>query len=92
MVKTVCNENIEDVLADPKNYVDETCDKPLVAVFSSAAVDHPTYIMIGYDEKNECFYLVVEDLEVSEDYYLKEGQTLETLFDELLLQAVREEI
>lgn len=92
MVKVMCKENIEDVLAHPEEYVDETFDKPLIAVFSSTTIDNPTYLMVGQDENNKKFYLVVEDADTSEDYYPSDNESLSSLFDNLLIKTVKEEI
>lgn len=90
MVKIICSENVEDVLAHPEEYVDETFDKPLISVFSSATIDNPTYLMVGQDEQDGRFYVVVEDNEVFEDYYPETNQSLNDLFDSLLIKITNE--
>lgn len=82
MVEVLCKENLDEVLEDPQFYAVDWEDRALVRVFGKDA-SNPTYILIGQDEEDERYYLVVEDNDICEDYYVEDGQTLEELFNKL---------
>ena len=88
MIEVVHSENIEEILTNPHDYVNSSEDVVLLKIHHSNDIGNPTYIMIGVDEY-EKYYLVVEDSEVSEDYIPKDGMTLLELFDELLLDEIK---
>ena len=90
MIEIICKENIEEILTNPSEYVDFDYDKCLIRYYGKD-VANPTYILIGQDE-NDKFYLTVEDNDVSEDYYIEDGQTLKELYDKLLDEIIKEAI
>ena len=83
MIEIVHKGNIEEILAHPGDYVDNSEDVVLLKIHDSKDINNPTYIMLGVDEY-EKYYLVVEDNDVSEDYFVADGSTLYELFTELL--------
>ena len=83
MLQVIAKENIDEILNNPQDYVDDEEDKALVKIIEDDA-SNPTFILIGQDENDKCYYLVVEDNDVSEDYYLEANKTLLDLFKELL--------
>ena len=90
LVEILCKENIEEVLMDPEHYVDDTQDVVLLRIIDEDDVSNSTYIMIGQDEQDERYYLVVEDNDVSEDYYPEDSETLSELYEKLLYECIRE--
>lgn len=80
MTQTVSKEDIDEILKNPKDFVDETFDKPLAIIHD----DNPVWILIGQNEDDGRYYLVVEDDEVSEDYYPENNETLAQLFDRII--------
>lgn len=88
MIETLCKENIEEVLKNPRDYVDSSEDIVLLKIHHSDDISNPTYIMLGVDEYDK-YYLVVEDNDVSEDYVPKDEATLLELFDEILLDEIK---
>lgn len=88
MIEVVHSENIEDILINPQDYVDSSEDVVLLKIHHSDDISNPTYIMLGVDEYDK-YYLVVEDNDVSEDYIPKDGATLSELFDEILLDEIK---
>jgi uncharacterized membrane protein len=89
MIQVVCNENIEEVLRNPEQYVDFREDKVLIRYYGEDT-SNPTYIMIGQDEYDK-FYLVIEDNDTSEDVYTSENESLEDLFNKLLQEIIQED-
>lgn len=83
MLQVIAKENIDEILNNPQDYVDDEEDKALVKIIEDDA-SNPTFILIGQDENDKRYYLVVEDNDVSEDYYLEANKTLLDLFKELL--------
>jgi hypothetical protein len=79
-IQIMTQANLDEILQNPKDFVDETFDKPLVKILS----DNPVWILIGRNENDGRYYLVVEDDEVSEDYYPENNETLEQLFDRII--------
>ena len=77
MIKVLCKDNIEEVLNNPNDYVDETFDLPLVEI-------DKVLIMVGKNEEDGRYYLVVEDDETSQDYYLNENESLIEKYEWLL--------
>ena len=74
MIQVICKDDVEDVLAFPQNYVDDSQDLALLRIYHPSDITNPTYIMIGCDEY-EKYYLVVEDNETSADYLPEDGET-----------------
>jgi hypothetical protein len=86
MVEIITEHSIDDMLLFPNIYVSEDMDIVLLKVFGKD-VSNPTMLMLGYDDKNESYYFVVEDNDVSEDIYCKTKKLPEmfnTIMDELL--------
>ena len=89
-IEILCKENVEEVLMYPQYYVDDTQDIALLRIIYDCDVSNPTYILVGQDEQDERYYLVVEDNETSEDYYLEDSETLLELYERLLDECVNE--
>jgi hypothetical protein len=89
MIQVMCNENIEEVLLNPSEYVDFREDKALIRYYGKDK-SNPTYILVGQDEYDK-FYLVIEDNDVSEDVYLAENETLLSVFVRLLEKIIKED-
>ena len=83
MIQVICKDNVEDVLAFPQYYVDDSEDLVLLKIYHQSDISNPTYIMIGCNE-DEKYYLVVEDNETSEDYLPADGQSMTDLYEKLL--------
>ena len=86
MVEIITEHSIDDILLFPNIYVGEDMDMVLLRVFGKD-VSNPTMIMLGYDDKKDSYYFVVEDNDVSEDVYCETKNLPEmfsTLMDELL--------
>ncbi len=79
-IENLARENIEEILNTPANFVDDTFDKALVKITDD---DYSWMILIGQNEDTGVYYLVVEDDEMSEDYYPEDDETLEELYNKL---------
>ena len=76
-IRVLCKDNVDEVLENPSEYVDETFDLPLVEI-------NKILIMVGKNEEDGRYYLVVEDDETSQDYYLNENESLIEKYEWLL--------
>lgn len=86
MVQIITNNSIDDMLLYPEIYVDEYDDIVLLKVFGKDP-SNPDILMMGYDDKAESYYFVVEDNEVSEDIYCEKAKITEmfnSIMDKLL--------
>lgn len=86
MVEIITEHSIDDMLMFPNIYISEDIDTVLLRVFGKD-VFNPTMIMLGYDDKKDSYYFVVEDDDVSEDIYCETKNLPEmfsTIMDELL--------
>ena len=83
-IERVAKENIDDILLKPEVFVNESFDKPLVKILG----DNPTWILIGQNEDDGRYYLVVEDDETSQDYYPENNQKLAQLFINILKEEL----
>lgn len=86
MVEIITEHSIDDMLLHPEIYISEDMDIVLLRVFGKDA-SNPTMLMLGYDDKKESYYFVVEDNDVSEDTYCETKELPEmfgTIMDELL--------
>ena len=86
MVEIITEHSIEDMLLHPEIYISEDQDIVLLKVFGKD-VSNPVMLMLGYDDKADSYYFVVEDNEVSEDTYCetkKLSEMFDTIMDELL--------
>ena len=83
-ILVVTTEDIMEILDNPSKFVNTTYDKVLVKIHDDED-DYRWMIMIGQNERSGEYYLVVEDDEMSEDYYPSDyGVTLEELFNKIL--------
>lgn len=86
MVQIITDYTINDMLLHPDEYIDEYEDTVLLKVFGND-VSNPTILMLGYDDKAESHYFVVEDNDVSEDIYCETNKLPEmfsTIMNELI--------
>ena len=89
MVQIITKHSISDMLLCPKIYVTEDQDEVLLKVFGKD-VSNPVMLMLGYDDKADSYYFVVEDNDVSEDIYCetkKLPEMYDTIIDELLKEG-----
>lgn len=89
MVQIITEHSIDDMLLHPEIYISEDLDIVLLKVFGKD-VSNPTMLMLGYDDKKESYYFVVEDNDVSEDRYCEKEKIPEmfnTIMDELLKEG-----
>lgn len=89
MVQIITEYSIDDMLLHPEIYISEDLDIVLLKVFGKD-VSNPTMLMLGYDDKKESYYFVVEDNDVSEDRYCEKEKIPEmfnTIMDELLKEG-----
>lgn len=86
MVEIITEHSIDDILLHPEIYISEDLDVVLLKVFGKD-VSNPVMLMLGYDDKNDSYYFVVEDNDVSEDTYCETNKLPEmfsTIMNELL--------
>jgi hypothetical protein len=86
MVQIITEHSISDMLMFPENYITEDRDEVLLKIFGKD-VSNPVILMLGYDDKTDSYYFVVEDNDVSEDTYCetkKLPEMYDTIMDELL--------
>ena len=88
MIQVVCNENIEEVLSNPSEYISHVYDKALIKYYKED-ISNPTYILFGIDEDDR-YYFTIEDNDVSDDYYLSSNESLLSLFIRLLEKIIKE--
>lgn len=81
MIQVITKYSIDDILQNPKKYIDEDHDKPLLRFVHDAS--NPVSLLLGYDNKEKLYYFTLEDNEVSEDFYCKDGN-LSKMFDEII--------
>lgn len=89
MIEIVCNENIEEVLNNPSEYISYIYDKALVKYYKEDS-SNPTWILLGIDEDDR-YYFTIEDNDVSDDYYLSSNESLLSLFIRLLEKIIKED-
>ena len=89
MIEVLCPEAVEEVLEYPKEYVDESADRILAKIHDPSDIENPIYIMIGMDEHGKC-YLVIEDNDVSADYYPEDEETLLELYIKILKATTKQ--
>ena len=82
MIHILTQQPIDHMLKNPKAYVDEDFDEPILKIIHND-VSHPVFLLLGYDDKKELYYFTLEDGEVSEDFYCYDGN-LTKMFDEIM--------
>jgi hypothetical protein len=83
MIK-ILETNWESQINDPQNFIGTEFDTPLVQILPITNLNNPTTLMVGQDETDGRYYIVVEDNVVSEDIYLEENETLKSRFIKIL--------
>jgi hypothetical protein len=81
MVHVLTQNPIHHMLKNPKAYISEDCDEPILTIVHDEF--SPAYLLLGYDEKKKLYYFTLEDNEVSEDFYYYDGD-LTKMFDEIM--------
>lgn len=81
MIYMLTKYSIDDMLEDPKDYIDETYDEPILHIIHDDS--HLVTLLLGYDEKANLYYFTLEDDETSEDFYCYDGN-LAQMFDEIM--------
>lgn len=81
MVHVLTQNPIDHMLKNPKVYISEDYDEPILTIVHDEF--SPTYLLLGYDEKKKLYYFTLEDNEVSEDFYCYDGD-LTKMFDEIM--------
>jgi len=90
MVQIISKYSIDDMLLHPEEYVTEDADMVLLKVFEED-VSNPIMLMLGYDDKADSYYFVVEDNEVSEDIYCETGK-LPEMFNSIMGNLLKGEM
>ena len=90
MVEIITEHSIDDMLLYPETYISEDLDVVLLKVFGKD-VSNPVMIMLGYDDKSDSYYFVVEDNDVSEDIYC-ETNKLPEMFSVILNELLKGEM
>lgn len=90
MIQVITEYPIHDMLLHPEDYIDEYEDTVLIKVFEE---DHnnPIIIMLGYDDKKNSYYFVIEDNDISEDVYCATDKLVDT-YDIIIEKALKGEI
>jgi hypothetical protein len=81
VVQILTQHSIDDMLLNPTEYIDESFDVPLLRFVHDAS--NPVSLLLGYDNKEKLYYFVLEDNEVSEDFYCRDGD-LTKMFEEIM--------
>lgn len=74
-------EEVVRKLTHPEEYVTSDYDVPIMQIVTEDDPDNPTMILLGYDETVGVYYLVVEDNDISEDYYCYDKSLGDTFCD-----------
>ena len=90
MVEIIAEHSIDDMLLCPDIYVTEDQDEVLLKAFGKDA-SNPVMLMLGYDDKADSYYFVVEDNDVSEDIYC-ETKKLPEMYDTIIGKLLKEEV
>lgn len=90
MVQIITEHSIDDMLLHPDIYVTEDQDEVLLKVFGKD-VSNPVMLMLGYDDKADSYYFVVEDNDVSEDRYC-EAEKLTDMYDTIIDELLKGEV
>lgn len=81
MTEVVTSYNIDDMFDNPKEYIDDSFDLPIVRVWEDGKV--LLTIMFGMNERGDT-YLVAEDDDVSEDFYPRPQETMWEVYERVL--------
>ena len=81
MVHILTQNPIDHMLKNPKAYVSEDYDEPILKFIHDDA-SNPVFLMLGCDEE-EGYYFVFEDNETSEYFFCEDGN-LTKMFDEIM--------
>ena len=90
MVEIITEHSIDDILLHPEIYISEDLDVVLLRVFGKD-VSNPVMLMLGYDDKADSYYFVVEDNDVSEDIYC-ETKKLPEMYDTIIGKLLKGEV
>ena len=82
MVHILTQQPINHMLKNPKEYISEDFDEPILKIIHDDA-SNPVFLLLGYDEKENLYYFTFEDTETSEDFYCKDGD-LTKMFNEIM--------
>jgi hypothetical protein len=82
MIKITKN-NWEDILKKPQDFIDDAQDIVLVEIIPVSNPNNITMLMVGQDEMDGSYYIVVEDNDTAEDIYLERDETLYAKFMEI---------
>ena len=82
MVHVLTQNPINHMLLNPKAYVSEDFDEPILKIIHNDAAN-PVFLLLGYDDKEKLYYFTFEDNDVSEDFYCKDGD-LTAMFNEIM--------
>ena len=88
MVQIITDYSINDMMLHPDEYIDEYEDTVLLKVFGDD-VSNPAILMLGYDDKADSYYFVVEDNDVSEDIYC-EIEKIPEMYDTIMNELLKE--
>lgn len=82
MVHILTQNPIDHMLLNPKMYVSEGYDEPILRIIHGDA-SNPVLLLLGYDGVAKCYYFTFEDNETSEDFYCYDGD-LTKMFNEIM--------
>lgn len=82
MIHILTQNSIDHMLRNPKAYVDESFDEPILKIIHNNVLN-PVFLLLGYDDKKNLYYFTLEDNEISEDFYCNDGD-LTKMFDEIM--------
>lgn len=85
LTEVIEDENIDDIFDSPKDYVDESYDRPLIKIWAEGK--EILTILIGIDSDGNV-YLVAEDDEVAEDFYPIAEETLWDVYERVIKDLV----
>lgn len=82
MVHILTQNPIDHMLKNPKAYVSEDFDEPILQIINGDA-SNSVRLLLGYDEIENLYYFTLEDNETSEDFYCYDGDLIK-MFDEIM--------
>ena len=82
MIQIVTQNPIDQMLLNPKDYINEDCDEVILKIIHNDA-SNPVFLLLGYDRAADCYYFTLEDNDTIEDFYCKE-EHLYRVFNEIM--------
>ena len=81
----------EKILKKPQKNINENQDMVIAKIIPATHPNNPTLLMVGKDEFDGRFYVVVEDNDSSEDIYPENGESIFATFERIYKDLARKD-